>query len=58
MNIKQKPKCNCGLDMVVIEFKGYYDNFKFWGFDDKCECTKNIRVRDFEADETIMGAYA
>lgn len=56
--MKQKPKCSCGLDMIVIEYKGYYDNFKFWGFDEKCRCTKGIRVRDFEPDKIKMGAYA
>lgn len=53
----EKPKCKCGLDMIVIEYKGYYDSFKFWGFDEKCKCTKNIRVRNFDADKTIKGAY-
>lgn len=54
---KNKPKCKCGLEMRVIEYRGYYDTFKFWGYDKNCKCTKDIRVRDFEADETITGAY-
>ena len=55
---KQKPVCKCGLEMVVIQYKGYYDSFNFWGFHKDCKCTKNIRVRDFEPDEIIKGAYA
>lgn len=57
MTNKQKPKCQCGLDMAVIEYKGYYDTFKFWGFDKDCKCTKGIRVREYEPDEVIKGAY-
>lgn len=57
MTVKRKPKCECGLEMIVIRYKGYYDDFKFWGYDKKCKCTKNIRARDFEADETIVGEY-
>lgn len=54
----EKPKCKCGLDMIVIEYIGYYDSFKFWGFDEKCKCTKNIRVKNFDTDKTIKGSYA
>lgn len=50
----EKPKCRCGLDMVVIQYKGYYETFNFWGFDKNCKCTKNIRVRDFKPDEIIL----
>ena len=53
-----KPKCNCGLEMVVIRYKGYYDDFKFWAFNKDCKCTKGVRVRDFKEDETLKGAYA
>ena len=56
--MKNKPKCHCGLDMIVIEYQGYYDSFKFWGYDEKCKCTKNIRVRDFEPNKIVKGAYA
>lgn len=53
----EKPKCKCGLDMVVIQYKGYYDEFNYWGFDKNCTCTKEVRVRDFEPDEVIKGGY-
>ena len=54
----KKPKCECGKEMIVIEYKGYYESFKFWGFAKDCKCTKNIRAKDFEADEVIKGAFS
>lgn len=54
----EKPKCTCGLDMIVVEHVGYYDSFKFWEFDEKCTCTKNVKVEDFESDKTIKGRFA
>lgn len=52
-----KPKCKCGLEMIVIEYKGYYEKFKFWGFSNKCKCTKKIRVRDYRPDNVSVGAF-
>lgn len=54
----RKPKCRCGLDMVVIEYDGYYDKFRFWGFDRACACTKGVRVRNITPDAYDVGSYA
>ncbi len=43
--------------MIVIEYKGYYEILRLWGFDEKCKCTKRIRVRDSEVEQAIKGAY-
>ena len=53
----KKPKCACGLEMKVIRYIGYYDEFNFWEFDQNCKCTKNIRVEDFEPNEVIQGEF-
>lgn len=53
-----KPKCRCGMDMVVIEYDGYYDRFRFWGFDRDCTCTKGVRVRHLTPDVYDVGSYA
>lgn len=52
-----KPKCKCGIEMIAIEYQGYYEKFKFWGFSNRCKCTKKIRVRDCRPDNVSVGAF-
>lgn len=50
---KDRPTCSCGEKMVIVEYNGYYDQFKFF---DCYNCT--IAPDDYEADDIITGAYA
>lgn len=54
----QKPKCACGKEMIVVEYVGYYDSFKYWKFHDECECPNVSDVGNFTRDSLQKGAYA
>jgi hypothetical protein len=41
-NIKDNPICPlCKKRMAVVEFKGYYDSFVYWG----CDCRDEDLVK-------------
>ena len=55
MEIKDRPVCVCGEKMTLVEYEGYYDEFKYWA----CyECDLDDKIQDMNPDETQRGAYA
>lgn len=56
MNIKfeQRPKCSCGAKMKLVEYKGYYDSFKYWCCDN---CSLDDEIQDIKPDSVGKGSY-
>lgn len=51
----KRPMCSCGVKMKLVEYKGYYDGFKYWC----CEnCNLENELDKYESDDKKFGAYA
>lgn len=51
---EKRPICSCGCKMKMVEYKGYYEEFKYW----ECEnCDIEKQMWDYEADKTFNGSY-
>lgn len=52
---ESRPTCSCGAKMDIIEYTGYYDDFKYWRCD---ECDLDDKIQNAEADTKESGSYA
>lgn len=48
---EDRPMCACGYKMELIEFEGYYDNFKFW------ECSECGEPDHLKAGDILRGQF-
>lgn len=57
VKISDRPTCSCGSKMKLIQYTGYYDDFRYWKCDnDNCLITAELSM--FEADRVWKGGYA
>lgn len=54
----KKPLCACGLEMQVIHYMGYYDEFKYFHFHPKCTCEGCKDPDLIEPDVVEHGQFA
>ena len=46
-----RPTCSCGKRMIVVQYKGYYDEFSYFG------CTNcKLDVDDYEPEGDWSGS--
>lgn len=52
---EKRPICSCGVKMKLIEYRGYYDGFRYWA----CEnCDIEKEMDQYEPDDDWSGGYA
>lgn len=47
-----KPTCSCGEKMIVVQYKGYYDEFNYFSCAN-CE----LDTDDYKPDSRWSGSY-
>lgn len=52
-----KPKCSCGLEMDVVEFIGYYKQFKYFDLHKDCNCGDSKDANDYKEDRVEIDNY-
>lgn len=55
VEFKNRPICSCGVKMKLVEFKGYYEGFKYWRCDN---CNLDDKIQEEKPDKKELGAYA
>lgn len=53
---EKRPICSCGVKMKLIEYKGYYEEFRYWECQN-CTLEKEMRNVEIKADITWKGSY-
>lgn len=51
----KRPTCTCGAKMKIVEYRGYYDSFKFFECD---ACTLVSELDRYNPDKHEYGPYA
>ncbi len=54
---EKRPTCSCGVKMKLIEYKGYYDGFRYWSCDN-CALGQDMQNEKYDADDSWNGYYA
>lgn len=52
----KRPVCSCGVKMKLIEYAGYYEEFRYWDCEN-CDQGREIQDRKLKADKSWKGAY-
>ncbi|MBS4173502.1 hypothetical protein [Bacillus sp. FJAT-49736] len=56
MKFESRPICSCGVKMKLVEYRGYYEEFRYWDCDN-CKLDDEIQNRNVEADKIWKGSY-
>lgn len=58
MPADKKPICPfCGEKMILVEFQGYYEGFRYFECDND-ECDVRYEMDKYQPDDTWKGSYA
>lgn len=57
IKLENRPVCACGVKMKLVEYRGYYDGFRYWECDN-CMLDDDIQKDDVGVDRDWLGAYA
>ena len=52
-----RPTCSCGVKMKLVEYRGYYEEFRYWDCDN-CKLNNVMDKRAIKADKIWSGSYA
>lgn len=54
---EKRPTCSCGVKMKLVEYRGYYEDFRYWDCEN-CKLDDEIQNNKTQADKTWFGSYA
>lgn len=56
VTFEKRPVCSCGVKMKLVEYKGYYEEFRYWECNN-CNLDIEIQDRKIKTDKEWLGSY-
>lgn len=57
LKFQERPTCSCGVKMKLVEYRGYYESFKYFRCDN-CTLDDTIQSKEIITDDENIGAYS
>lgn len=54
VKFENRPTCSCGVKMKLVSYRGYYDEFNYWGCDN---CNLERDMQKLKSDKEEKGGY-